>query len=102
MADSAVFESVSGQLERETELDRIEARGTLRIALKAAGLRAKDLTAKEAIAVLEHVLPVELERRGVDASEAVCERIRRELARSGVDRESEAETPQSVFERLGG
>ena len=100
MADRPVFESVSEQLERETELERMEARGTLRIALKAAGLAAKNLTATEAIAVLQHVLPEELTRRGVEASESICERIRADLARSGLD--CDGETPQSVFERLGG
>jgi hypothetical protein len=40
MADSPCFDRVCAALESETSLDRIEARGTVRLALKGAGLDA--------------------------------------------------------------
>ena len=41
MPDSAAFEFACGQLETGTSLDRLAARGTVRIALKQAGLEAR-------------------------------------------------------------
>ncbi len=43
MADS-LFEFIAAQLEERTALDKLEARGTLRIALKEAGLDLRAVT----------------------------------------------------------
>ena len=47
MADDNVFDWVCGALESATSLDRLEARGTLRLALKASGLEARTVTAEQ-------------------------------------------------------
>jgi hypothetical protein len=40
MAESKAFDFVCSELERRTSMTRLEARGTVRIALKDAGLAA--------------------------------------------------------------
>ena len=68
MADSATFEWVCNELEQRTSLDRLEARGTVRLSLKQAGLEPGTVTTEQMKVVLEKVLPSELDSRGVDAS----------------------------------
>ena len=46
MASTPSFEWVSQELERITSLERLEARGTLRLVLKKAGLDASGVTAR--------------------------------------------------------
>jgi hypothetical protein len=47
MASANAFEWLCGCLESVTDLDRLEARGTVRIALKRAGLEVKMLSAEQ-------------------------------------------------------
>lgn len=72
MADSPVFDRTCDELERRTELDRLAARGTVRLALKEAGLDVASVDARQMGVVLEKVLPAELERRGIARSSGVC------------------------------
>ena len=44
MADTAAFGWLCNELERVTTLNRLEARGTVRIALKQAGLESRSVT----------------------------------------------------------
>jgi hypothetical protein len=98
--DASLFDFVCSALERETELDRLAARGTVRLALKQAGLEAGAVSAEQMAVVLERVLPRELSARGVGDSAAVCARLRGGLA--GRSFAAGAETPDEVFRRLGG
>jgi hypothetical protein len=103
MPDSQAFEWVSAQLEQATTLSRIEARGTVRLALRAAGLDPASVAVREMAVVVQKVLPEQLRRSGVPDGEALCERIGRglrtlEAPASG----AEAETPEAIFRRLGG
>ena len=100
MADSAAFDFACSELERITSLDRLEARGTVRNALKQAGLEARSVMPDQMQVVVEKVLPGELTTRGVEGPEAVCSALRSGLA--GVDGGSAGETPDGVFARLGG
>ena len=100
MSESAVFDFVCEKLEHETRLDRRAVRGTVRIALKQAGLEARSVTPAQMSVVLERVLPIELGSRGVDGGEALCARIRQGL--SGIAASPQADTPDAVFQRLGG
>jgi len=47
MADSAAFTHICDALESETSFSRIEARGTIRLALKSAGLAANSVTPEQ-------------------------------------------------------
>jgi len=99
MADSPVFECVCEVLEQSTPLDRLESRGTVRLALKQAGLEARSVTASQMSVILEKVLPAELSTRGVTDIEGLLDRTGSAL--SGLDVETEHSSPEAVFERLG-
>jgi hypothetical protein len=78
---SPVFERVSEVLEKRTGMSRLESRGTLRIALKQAGLESNHVNREQMLVVIDKVLPQELLDRGVDDAHEVCEFIER-LAKS--------------------
>ncbi|MCG8589684.1 MAG: hypothetical protein MJE66_10375 [Proteobacteria bacterium] len=101
MADSTVFDRICEALEAESSLDRLEARGTMRLALKQAGLEARHVTRDEMGVVIEKVLPAELTSRGIDDATGVCARLGEALAQCGDDGDR-GESPESVFARLGG
>jgi len=103
MAADTVFEFVSEKLEQATDLDRLEARGTVRLALKQAGLDAKMLTAMQMNVVLEKVLPDELSARGVDQPGAICSNLVRGLKSfRGASPSADESSPEAVFKRIGG
>ena len=98
MAASAVFETACEALEAGSGLERIEARGTVRIALSKAGLDPKTVCAREMSVVLEKVLPAELESRAITDPADVCRRIARALEAAGT--EAETRRPEDVFDAL--
>jgi hypothetical protein len=100
MADSAAFELACEVLERSTSLDRLEARGTVRLALKAAGLDARNVAPDQMAVVVANLLPHELESRGVEDGDRVCAALGVKLAT--LTAPDAAETPEAVFARLGG
>ena len=99
---SSPFEWLSEALEERTNLKRIEARGTIRLALKATGFDPKQVTQHELGVVIRKVLPRELESRRIEHGEALCEGLARDLAaqtfESGAAR---TDTAMSIFGRLG-
>jgi hypothetical protein len=100
MADSASFDFACGELERSTTLDRLESRGTVRLALKETGLEARSVTPNQMAAVLDKVLPKELTSRGVENADSICTMIAKAL--SQMRDEVAMDTPEAVFQRLGG
>jgi hypothetical protein len=101
MADATLFDAVADALQARAGLDALAARGTLRIALKGAGLDARTVTPTQMQVVLERVLPHELESRGVGEAQGVCEALGEvvraaEQAGSG----SGAAAPEDVFRRI--
>jgi len=98
VADSRAFEFVCGELERRTQLSRLEARGTVRLALKDAGLDAATVRVREMLVVLKRLLPAALESRGIASAEALCGEISAGVA--GVQDDAAADTPDAVFKRL--
>ena len=101
MADSTAFEWLCDALESGTSLDRLEARGTVRLSLKEAGLAAASVTGKQLAVVVERVLPSELGARGIEDAEAVCLRLAGQLGQLA-DGAEQADSPEAVFARLGG
>ncbi|MGH0032935.1 MAG: hypothetical protein ACQGVC_24345 [Myxococcota bacterium] len=85
MANSPVFDHTCDELERRSDLDRLAARGTVRIALQHAGLDASSVDAEQMTAVLGRVLPRELTNRGVASPEGLCQQIAESLARTSFD-----------------
>ena len=72
MAVSLDFEQLCAILESNTSLDRLEAPGTVRLATKRAGLYARNATPDQLCALVEKLLPAELESRGVEGTASVC------------------------------
>ena len=100
MADSTSFEFACSELERVTSLDRLETRGTVRLALKETGLEARSVTPSQMAAVMTKVLPTELTNRGVEDAEPTCRTVA--VALTDLPDEAAADTPEAVFQRLGG
>jgi hypothetical protein len=102
MADS-IFDFVAEKLEEATALERLEARGTVRIALREAGLDARSVTPHQMAVMLERTMPAELAARGVSQAEELCRTLVRGLAdHSSREEGTGRDTPEDVFRRLGG
>ena len=99
---SPVFDFVAGEIERRTALATLEARGTLRLALKRAGLDAGSVTADQMEVILERVMPDEIRARGIDAPEPICRSIAAALRAAHPAEEQTPESPESIFRRLTG
>ncbi len=99
MSESEAFATICALVEDETDLDRLEARGTVRLALKDAGLDVRTVTRVQMAVVLERVLPRALTSRGVEDSDGLCKRWKAQL--STLPPRSTPDTPDQVFERLG-
>ena len=100
MADARAFEFVCDELERLSKMSRLEARGTVRLALKEAGLAPATVRAAEMQVVLQKIMPRELGARGIEGSDSVCQSIGAAVARLSDD--SAGTSPEAVFSRLVG
>ncbi len=98
-----LFEFIAAQIEERTELDKLEARGTLRIALKEAGLDLRSVTGEQMAVMLAKTMPKELVTRGVEGPDGLCRELVSVLEGSSVAAPNrEQEPPEDVFRRLGG
>jgi hypothetical protein len=99
--DAALFDFAAERLEHHTGFDRLEARGTLRIALKAAGLAPNNVTGAQLQVVFEQVMPGELDSRGISDVPDVCAAVIADLASGGASAEdAAAASPDEIFRRL--
>ncbi len=98
-----LFDVAAENLERATDMDRLAARGTLRIAVKEAGLDPHTLTVPQLRAIFEKLMPRQLEAQGVSNAAAASQAMMSEIAGSAeeIDIASSA-SPDDVFKRLGG
>ncbi len=97
----SLFESVAAELQKRSKLENLEARGTIRLALKAAGLTVCDVTLEQMIVVIDQIMPRELRVRGVENPETVCEELCRTLKGVEVEQgKSTGTSPEDVFRRL--
>jgi hypothetical protein len=99
MAES-LFEFVAARLQERTELDKLEARGTVRIALKEAGLDPRTVTGEQMSVMLLRAMPKELTARGIESADELCRGLAASL-KSFEGTGSGAESPEDVFRRLG-
>jgi hypothetical protein len=100
MADAQAFEFVCNELERLTKMTRLEARGTVRLALKEAGLAPATVRAAEMQVVLQKVMPRELNARGIQGADAMCQTIAGGVG--NLKEETGNQSPEAVFSRLAG
>lgn len=99
MAETSDFDVVAQKLEEQTSLNRLEARGTLRICLKDAGFDAKAVTSSQLAVVVEKLLPKQLADRGIEDAESVCRAIGAGL--SSAPATEVGDSPEAIFSRLG-
>lgn len=93
------FEAACGELESATELTNLESRGTVRLALKRAGLEPKTATVREMCKVIELILPEELAARAIPA-EPACARMLTCLENLPTS-VSSSSSPAEIFRHLG-
>ena len=101
MADD-LFSFVADHLEQCTPLDRLEARGTLRIVLKESGLEPKTVAQKQFCVILDDVAPKELESRGVAEAQAICTALIEKIQAEPADRWEATRDVDEIFDRLAG
>ena len=99
MRSSPAFEWVCDQVEERTPLDRLEARGTVRLTLRDAGLEARSVTGKELEIVVDRLLSPELAARGVHDPDAICAAMAQLLASLDLGA-GDMNTPDALFDRL--
>jgi hypothetical protein len=99
MADSPAFELVCDLLEANTSLERLEARGTVRLALKEAGFNPASVSPDQLAVVTEKLLPKELIARGIEDPNPTCARLLDGLRR--IDAVGPEDTPEGLFVRMG-
>jgi hypothetical protein len=102
MAEPGVFERACEELARATSLDDLSARGTIRIALKSAGLDARGVTGEQMAVVIRKVLPGELASRGVADAERICGELATRVQPLGGASAGAGSSVEDVFRRLGG
>jgi hypothetical protein len=99
--ESPVFERAADELELLSGMKRLEARGTLRLALKDAGLIPKTVNAKAMLVVLDRILPQLLARRGVPGAPEMCKSIAAVVRAMTSETVVDIDTPEKVFARIG-
>jgi hypothetical protein len=97
-----LFDRVCEALEKSTQLDRLSARGTVRLALKSAGLDSATVTPKQFSVVIARVMADELRSRGVADPEPVCRALERALGDAPVSSAPAQASPEDMFRRLRG
>ena len=97
----SLFDLAAQKLELHTGFSQLEARGTLRIAVKSAGLDPKGLTLAELRVVFEKLLPGELEQRGVEDTTGACAAAMGDLEDTpSAETDSPSNNPDDIFRRL--
>jgi hypothetical protein len=99
VANESTFEFLCSELENATSLDRLEARGTVRIAIKQAGLDPHAATPQELAVMVAKVLPAELLNRGIENADSICDALAKRVGAREAD--ETRETPEAIFARLG-
>jgi hypothetical protein len=101
MAESRIFDWVCASLEDATQFSAIEARGTVRIALRKSGLDVSSVTPAQMQVVVKRVLPEELRRRGIQDGQPRCDAIATALHSENFAPDDDApDSPETVFARI--
>jgi hypothetical protein len=99
---TTLFDIAAERLEESCDMDRLAARGTLRLAVKEAGLDVQNLTIPQLRAVFEKLMPNELEARGVTDAAATCKSVMNDIASAASTADLvTSNSPDEIFKRLG-
>jgi hypothetical protein len=100
---TALFDIAAEKLGESSDMERLAARGTLRLALKQAGLDADNLTIPQLRTIFERLMPKELEARGVADAAASCKTAMDAIESvASEDELATSNSPDEIFKRLGG
>ncbi len=94
-----MFDSIAEKLEELSSLNRLEARGTLRIALKDSGFDAKSVGPDQLKVVIERLLPQHLRERGIVDADQICSTLANCIGDQPTS--AGADSPEAIFARLG-
>ncbi len=97
--ESAAFTLACITLGELTELNRVQIRGSVRLALREAGLFDSQVTHAEMAVVAKRVLPPELTAGGVEDAERIGHALADRL--SAIPDAPSEDAPDAVFARLG-
>lgn len=100
MTESPAFEWTAAAMEPLFGMSRLETRGTLRLALKEAGLEPRTVNARQLAVVLERVMPRLLRTRRVADPEPGCAALAQRLRAQRFE-DANPDSPEDVFRRLG-
>jgi hypothetical protein len=98
--DSPAFDFVCVTLERLTQLSRLQARGTVRLVLRQAGLEPHAVTPEQLSVVVERLLPPALSSRHVTDADYVARRINELLVAQELPSAPRHEAPEDVLRRF--
>lgn len=96
---SPAFAWTCAEIERVTSLSELVARGTVRLALKQAGLEAQSVSGDQMAIVLGEILPRELAARAVENAPRLCSEIAQRIRGRNF---AGGDAVVDVFQRLGG
>ena len=102
MPESAVFDWFSQALEEATSWSSLASRGTVRLALKKAGVDPSVVNKTEMFAVIDRILVRELEVRGIQQAAEVCRGLRSRLQEESFAGLERTTRPEAVFRRVLG
>ena len=98
-----IFDFVASEIEKRSGLDKLEARGTVRLTLKGAGFDAGAITTQHMAVVLQELMPEALTSRGVEDADSLCAALAASIRQFKEAVEEHGSTsPESVFARLAG
>lgn len=98
---SPAFEWVCKELAAKGVMSQLEARGTVRLAVKEAGLNPSTITKVPMLIVLSRLLRKQLEIRSVRDAAKIAEGLSAGLERALLNEARGPETPEDIFARLG-
>ena len=98
--ESPAFTLVCDELEGASGLTRLQARGTVRILLRDAGLEAHTVTMQQLAVVIDRLLADALRRRGVAEANEVCGKLKARLKSGGTPSRPEHESPEEILRRF--
>jgi hypothetical protein len=102
MADSPAFCWVCDELEKVTSLNRLEARGTVRLTLKEAGFEPGAVNRVQMRTILERMMPTKLESQGIEGASSLCDEMAVAFDAAELGEATPiSESPEEVFQRLG-
>ena len=100
MQDSQAFDFVCETLERLTPLTRLQARGTVRLLLRQAGLEPHAVTPEQLAVVVERLLPPALIKRHIADEIHIARRINELLVAQELPSAPRHEAPEDILRRF--